>query len=207
MSLLRHRSRLLSVAPSLTLGEHWLRAVTNVAWVVLSLFSYRRELHVDARTRRITLRERRLWSTTVTRVDFDAIDHIEYGYTDLTTSLFTSVDAWRLSLQSADNIEHFRVGLKLKDGRQLPLFSFIGDGEKMNGLLGVLMGDSLIDFTGEQEDDSYAFVKALQDVTALQLGPPLPGGLDRRGQKCSSCGHVNVPRARCLYCGAAIASP
>jgi hypothetical protein len=206
MSLIHRRSRLLSVAPSLTLAEDWLRATTNDVWVVLSLFSYRRQVHVDARTRRITVRERRFWRTRETRVDVDAVAHIEYGFASLGTSFFGTYSSGRATLQSADTVERFHVGLLLKDGRRLPLFSFVGDGERMNGLLGVLLGDSIVDFSGEQEEDSYAFVKALQDLTGLQLGPALPGGVEHRGPKCPSCGHANVPRARCLYCGAALAS-
>ncbi len=207
MSIVHRRSRLLSVTPTLTLAEDWLHASTSPLWVALSLGSYRRQLHVDARTGRIIVRERRYWLTRETRLAFGDVAHIEYGFASTSTSFFGTYSAGRATLQSADSIERFHIGLVLKDGRQLPLFSFVGDGEKMNGLLGVLLGDSIIDFSGEQEDDSYAFVKALQDLTGLQLGPALPGGVEQRGPKCPSCGHANVPRARCLYCGASITGP
>lgn len=205
MSLVHCRSRLLGVAPEVIVHDGLLIARTNDVWTALSLFSYRRELYVDARRSRIMLRERRFWRTRETRLDFDAVDHVEYGYGSFSTSFFTTVQSGRLSLQSADSLERFRVALVLKNGERLPLFSFVGDGERMTGGLGVLLGDSLVDFSGEQEAESYRFVRHLQRLTGFRLGPALAAGLEAGRQKCPSCGHENAPRARCLYCGAALA--
>ena len=205
MSLIQRRSALLSVAPEVVAGSGWLRASTHGFWVALSLFSYRRELHVDANRELITLRERRMWFLTrEQRVSFAEVDHIAYGFGDWATSSLTTVESGRLTLRGGDSVERFHVALVLKTGERWPLFAFVGDGERMTGVVGVLTGDSVFDFTGEQEAESYNFVKQLQQLTGLSLGPPLPGNIDYRGQKCSSCGHANVPRARCLYCGAAV---
>jgi hypothetical protein len=206
MSLIHRRSRLLSLAPKVLAGNGWLRASTHGFWVALSLFSYKRELHVDAKRELITLKERWCWQTTENRVSFAVIDHIEYGFGDWATSFFTAVQSGRYALRGADSVERFYVALVLKTGQSLPLFVFVGDGERMTGLAGVLMGDGIVDFSGEQESESLLFVKQLQQLTRLQLGPALPGNLERRGQKCSSCGHANAARARCLYCGAQLAA-
>jgi hypothetical protein len=131
------------------------------------------------------------------------VDHISYHYRDLPTSFFSTFRARSYTLQAADTLEHFEVELVLKNDEHLPLFSFVGDGERMTGLLGVAMGDSLVDFQGEQEAESLRFVRELERLTRLPLGPALPRGVERRaGPPCPGCGQANVPRARCLYCGA-----
>jgi len=205
MSLIQRRWARLSLAPEVLAGNGWLRARTHGFWVALSLFSYRRELHVDAKRQLFTLRERRFWSTSTLEVSFGAVAHIEYGFDDWTTSAISSVESGRFTLRGADSVERFRVALVLKTGTRVPLFAFVGDGERMTGVAGVLMGDSVVDFTGEQETESLAFVKQLQRLTGLSLGPQLADNIDRGSNQCSSCGQANVPRPRCLYCGAPLA--
>ena len=203
MSLIGGRSRLLSLAPHVIVGETWLLAKTHGLWVALSLLSYRRQLHVDARTRKISWSERRLWRTRRIQLGFDAIDHIEYAYSELPTSFFSGILAGRLSVHRADSMERFQVNLVLEDEQRLPLFSFLGEGSKMTGLVGALLGDDLVDLEGNQEEESYGFVKQLQRLTQLRLGSALPHALAQRlSAKCNKCGQANVPRARCLYCGA-----
>ena len=206
MSLVGRRSALLSIAPQLVTGEHWMLASTSRMWTALTLFSYRRELRVDARKERIIIDERRLWRTRRTELRFEEVDHISYHYGELPTSFFSTFAARSYTLQTADAVEQFEVELVLKSGEQLPLFSFVGDGERMTGWLGVAMGDSVLDFQGEQEAESLTFVRELERLTRLPLGPALPAGVERRaGPPCPECGQANVPRARCLYCGARLA--
>jgi hypothetical protein len=65
---------------------------------------------------------------------------------ELPTSIFSTFAAWRHTLRAGDTLEHFQVKLVLKSEEHLPLFWFAGDGERMTGLIGVLMGDSVLDF-------------------------------------------------------------
>lgn len=191
-----------SVAPRVVVGQRWLTARTHRLWSLMSLFSYQRELWVDAGQRQIRLRERIWWRTRETRLSIDAVDHIEYRYFGLSTSFFTSFGGGRLTTETADRVDRFKVGLVLKSGECLPLFTFIGEGAAATGVMGTLLGDGWLDMEGQQEQESRGFVDHLMRLTKLGLGPSLPRQVaERRGTRCSQCGQLNAPRGRCLYCG------
>lgn len=205
MSIVKVSSGALSLAPHVTFGQNWLTARTHRLWEVLSLFSFQRVLWVDAGRRQVRLRERRWWKTRETQLSIDAIDHIEYRYLALPTSFFTSYGAWRMTAETGDRLDRFAVSLVLKSGEHLPLFTFIGEGAVMTGTFGALLGDDWLDMEGKQEQEARGFVEHLMRLTKLGLNPSLPRqAAERRGTRCPQCGQLNAPRARCLYCGAAL---
>jgi len=207
VSIIHWRTGLLSLGPHFVATDTWLMARTHRFWTALSLFSYERVLRVDATSRLIALRERRGWRTRWTQLSIDEVDHIAYGYHSITTDLSTTSRNGRLGIDTADQVDNYSIELVLKVGDPVPLFSFIGEGATMSGVLGVLMGDSLIDFEGKQDEESRVFVRQLMRVTGLGLGPSLPQELaDRRGTRCPRCNQLNVPRTSCLYCGAELAA-
>jgi len=196
----------LSISPHVVVGQHWLSARTHRLWSLLSLFSYQRELWVDAGQRRVRVRERKWWKTRETLVSIDAIEHIDYRYIGLPTAFFAHVRRYnQTTLETADRMDRFQVSLVLKSGEHLPLFTFIGEGAVSTGIVGSLLGDSWLDLEGKQEEQARTFVEHLMRLTQLGLGPSLPQqAAERRGMRCFQCGQVNAPRPRCLYCGAAL---
>lgn len=205
VSIVKLRAGVFSIAPRVVVGERWMQARTHRLWSVLSLFSFERELYVDMNRRQLRLRERRWWRARERLLGIDAIDHIEYRYEGWATSFFTSFRSSRLSLETADRVDRFAVGLVLKNGEHLPLFTFVGEGAAMTGGLGVLLGDNWLDCEGTQEQDARGFIDHLTRLTKLGLGPSLPRQVaERRGVCCPQCGQRNAPRPRCLYCGAAL---
>jgi hypothetical protein len=203
VSLVKWSSGALSIAPHVVVGQNWLMARTHRLWSLLSLFSYQRELWVDGAQRQLRLRERMGWKTREKRVRVDAIDHIEYRYAGLLTSFFTSYDRSQTTLETSDRLDSFTVGLVLKSGEHLPLFTFFGEGAVTTGALGTLLGDAWLDLEGQQEQEARGFVEHLMRLTQLGLGPSLPRqAAERRGTRCPQCNQLNAPRARCLYCGA-----
>jgi hypothetical protein len=205
MSIVKVSSGALSLAPHVVIGQNWLTARTHRLWELLSLFSFQRVLWVDAGQRQVRLRERRWWKTRETRLSIDAIDHIEYRYLGLPTSFFTSYRAGRMTAETGDRLDRFVVGLVLKSGEHVPLFTFIGEGAVTTGTLGALLGDDWLDMEGKQEQEARGFVEHLMRLTKLGLNPSLPRqAAERRGTRCPQCGQLNAPRARCLYCGAAL---
>jgi hypothetical protein len=173
-----------SIAPYVVVGQRWLMARTHRIWLLLSLFSYQRELWVDAGQRQVRVRER---------------------YFGLPTSFFTYYRAGRMTAETGDRVDRFVVGLALKSGEHLPLFTFMGEGAVATGALGTLLGDDWLDMEGQQEHETRGFVERLMRLTKLGLNPSLPRqAAERLGSRCPQCGQLNAPRARCLYCGAAL---
>ncbi|HTV17622.1 MAG TPA: hypothetical protein VMG12_03100 [Polyangiaceae bacterium] len=206
MSIVKLNAPGLSIAPHVVVGQNWLSARTHRLWSLLSLFSYQRELWVDAGQRRVRLRERKWWKTREMQLGIDAIDHIDYRYIGLPTAFYPHVQRYRqTTLETADRMDRFQIALVLKSGEHLPLFTFIGEGSVSTGLVGTLLGDSWLDLEGKQEEQARGFVEHLMRLTQLGLGPSLPRqAAERRGMRCFQCGQTNAPRARCLYCGAAL---
>lgn len=179
MGFLEVTSPFSAVNPKVSFEDGVLRARTNLFLQVLSLFSWNKRVVVDAEARTITVKRRYLWILqSETEIGFDDISHIEYRYGSLTTSF-----DWLGNAQ--DVLESFSVDLALHDGSEHRLFSFRGDGARSTGAVGVLLGDSLVDYQGDQAKRSLSYVDALQELTGKGLsknarGRYGPGPLGRR---------------------------
>lgn len=204
MSLYRAQSSLLSVAPRVSRVGTAIVVRTAWLWQLLSLFLYLRTVRISPALRRIDIDTRWLWLWHRHHiVHFDAIANIEYSFHSVGTSW---VWFWRWGIERSDQVESFRVGVALRDsGQVIPIATFRGEGSSMTGLTGVLLGDSLIDAEGTQEDASRQFVELLERTLEVPIGRPLILGGTRSLYVCGGCGRSGAPgRASCLYCGGAI---
>ncbi|WP_433926630.1 hypothetical protein AB3662_27335 [Sorangium cellulosum] len=199
MSLVVARSSLLSSVPRVWVDGDHLHARTSFGVRALSLFSYAMTLHVDRRARYVFIERRTLWFLRRSRaIPFGQIEHIDYRFSSVTTE-------WGLGGRPTDQVESFSVDLVLR-GEEEPvrLFRFRGEGSVSTGHLGVLLGDTIVDLEGGQEDASRRFVALLQEFIGVGLGKPMPRLRDGSGRAwaCLSCMRPAPPRpGRCLYCG------
>lgn len=168
---------------------------------ILSLGGYDHEVILDRSLRRITVLEKRFWRRTATLLRFQDVDHIDYEYRALPTG-FTSV--W----QAADAFETFEIHLVLRDGRRVLVARYHGEGAAETGLAGVLLDDSIIDVSGDQEEHAYALVRLLATTLGVGVGSRVPPIRDALGRlhACTGCRRPSPPRRKkCQYCGAAVA--
>jgi hypothetical protein len=130
---------------------------------VLLLGSSCRRVVVDPRSDTITLKTRSLWffRKTVT-LRYSDISHFEYRYGSLATS-------WDFLGNVHDSLESYSVSAALHRGEEVYLISFRGAGSAQTGALGVLLGDSVVDFQGDQGSRSLGFIDALQAFTGIGL--------------------------------------
>ncbi len=191
------RSRAFSFRPrierrggGLSLGTPWLVQL-------LTLFAYRRDVHVGAATQGIVVVERTFWFRRLVRViRFRDVRRVTYSFERLRTS-------WDLFGRAHDQLELFAVGLELHGtGEVVPLARFVGEGAR-GDISTWLLGDDLVDFAGTQEDESRVLVTELCRRIGVGLGPDEHGALRRTGPEwlCGGCGRRVAPRPKCLYCG------
>ena len=209
MSLATREVSWLSLAPRVSIDRSSLRIRTNALLEVLSLGASCTEAVIDSRRRRIDVRRRRFWRTSFRSYRFSEVDHVSYNHADLGTSWIASASL-RGGVQAgrADTVERFCLGLVMKDGERVPIATFRGEGARTTGLMGVALGDDVLDFHGSQERDSRALVEQVLARLQVRLGPALLA--EERGaeltQQCPSCGQrTSINRADCLYCGARLA--
>jgi len=174
-------------------------ARTSLLVRVLTLFFSGVYLHVDRRARYLFLDRRYFWFFKRSRaIAFAQIDRIEYGFD-------STVTKYGYQGQALDQVETFTVEIVLKEGDEhIPLFRFRGLGAVSTGLTGLMQGDDLVDYEGDQERKSLAFVQALKDFLGVPLGKAVPQLTDESGTKysCGQCGRPGPPRqGDCLYCG------
>jgi hypothetical protein len=169
-------SRLFSVAPAIYTGPGWLIAKTSFRGRLLSLFSMRRSVTVDATRRTVTIVHRVLWLAARRRVvPFAKVEKILFSLSDLNP--LAAPDLQHSSIDS------FAVSLGLTDGRQVHLFRFVGQGVFQTGwdsLCEQWIPDAVYDFfnrfhvSGAQAADSREFVNHLQHL----LGVPVDRGTE-----------------------------
>lgn len=199
MSLVHVATGLLNFAPRVRVQGPVLEAWTSPVHRALTLSLRTKHLHIDRSTKRLSFLRRSAWFVdNLTTRRFDEIDHVKYRFAALPTALGWSLDGYGRT----DQVERFSVELVMKNGDELHLFDFIGEGSVGTGWMGVLMGgDDLVDWAGRQESESLAFVELLSTYLEVPLGPRLPsvGGFLHH---CTSCQRSRPPREKkCLYCG------
>jgi hypothetical protein len=176
---------------------------TALFWQLMSLFAYEHSVGIDRAQRYVVLATRRFWFWTTTRVvRFSEIQCLEYGYFGIANEWFISPSYSR----PTDEIDHFSVGIRLKnDGEVLPLCSHTGEGSIHTGLVGVLLGDDLIDVAGTQEEESHDLVRLLSRFMGLSIGnvrPEYQPGTRGPAGICAKCARSSaLLRGACVYCG------
>lgn len=163
MSLGVLTSPLSAINPKIWFADGVLHARTNLLLQILCLFFWKKRVEVDPATSTIRIYKRYLWILeSTTEISFSEISHLEYRYGSLTTS-------WDLFGNSLDRVEAFTVDLALHDQSEVRLLSFRGDGAVRTGMIGVALGDSVIDAQGDQEQRSLAYIDFLQELTGKGL--------------------------------------
>jgi hypothetical protein len=161
-------------------------------------FAAHRTVSIDQEKRLIQVFGTRVWFfKNYRRIKFDEVEHIAYKYSSTWTS-------WNWRGEAHDLIEIFTVGLKLKASDEIvPLGSFVGEGA-VGDFSTWLMGDSLFDVAGTQDDDSRSLVTQLCELLQVPLGHAARAPVnDSQGRawRCESCGRFVAPKPKCLYCG------
>lgn len=180
-----------------------LYAQTPLLARILRLFSFSTTLEVDPWTEHVHLERCYLWCFHRSRtLSFHEIERINYRYLGVP---FRFGSFW---WGRTERVETFYVDLVLKgSGEQIPLFRFRGRGSVGGGWLGVVLGDSAVDSSGDQDEASRQLIDLLCKHIGVGLGKPNPRLRDAAGhvKTCVQCGRAAAPRAqKCLYCGGAL---
>jgi hypothetical protein len=170
---------------------------THALLRLLSLWSYDYEVSFDMVRKQIVISKRTLWFLRKTRtIPFSQVRRIQNDYASMGTS-------WDYSLQRNAAVESFTVSLVLaKDEEIIPVARFRGRGSVMRGWTGVLMGDSLVDVEGNQQDASKLFAEELEQVLLLNPRAATKPLSSPPTHSCVECGQAApYNREDCLYCG------
>ena len=172
IKLLLRGSPLLSIAPRVAAGPGWLIATSSFPAMLLSLFSYSRAVCVDSDARQVHVRSRYLWFCRWHKVvRFDEVEKILYFLSDLSPA--TTIGA------TGDTIDRFKVQLRLHDGSDVHLTSFVGAGTFQRGWdTWWFLPDWLFtlertfDMSGAQAIQSREFLDRLQRLLQVPVGRP-----------------------------------
>src|SRR5580704_17067820 len=119
-------SQWLSVSPEIHKGPGWLIARTSFRGRLLTLFSTRRTVTVDAQKRMVTIADRLFWFAGKRRA---------IPYTRIEKILYSLCDLHPLAVPELEHhtIDDFQVCLGLVDGSDVTLFQFVGPGVIQTG--------------------------------------------------------------------------
>jgi hypothetical protein len=173
---------------------------------LVSFFSIKRQIRVDATTRKVTIHARKWWFVNSSEtIPFASISHIDISEITVGTSPGYTPDGvgWR------DQQENYIPFLITTNGKRVELLSFYGEGSVHTGWWGVLLGDQIIDFKGRQEKRAREFATRVAQMVGVTFGVESKVVSNTRSTdgkiKCASCGHYNATgHTKCLYCGAEI---
>jgi hypothetical protein len=159
-------SPLLSVCPCIRKSEGKLVAATALRLRILTLGATYREVVVDPKNQELTIYRRYFWFfPRRRRVRFGAIEAVAYGYQDWGGASWS----W-----AHDSVDLYSVRLRLRDGDELHLFYFYGDGTFTNDGPWpdwLYWNDYLYDMSGTQETESRAFVELLCKMIGVSVVP------------------------------------
>jgi len=126
-----------------------------------------RKLTVDPKQKILRMVWRRFWLfRTSRRIEFDWIEELRYGYADMSSG-------WGAYQEN----DLFTVGLKLKNGEEITLFRFFGEGDFVNNSIWpdwmYWEGFLLAKYTrGDQERESLLFADLLSRLIGVPIGNP-----------------------------------
>ena len=170
MSLVTVTSPLHAIGPHVWWDEGRLCARTSRFWQGATLGAWRKEVVVDPGTRTVAIHTRTFWLAKGTvEVPFDAISHVAYRHGGFATAWIGGLRGSSLQGTATDGVESYSVALALHDRDEIHLFSFMGDDSHQTGVAGVLLGDSIVDVRGDQQERSLRYVDALLELTGKGL--------------------------------------
>jgi hypothetical protein len=161
-------SQIFSIGPRIR--EDGGRLVATTAWRyrLLTLGTSLRRVVVDAEDQVVRIRRRSVWLFRREKtIPFSAIKGVTYGYDPWSPG---SLFSW-----SYDSLDIYSVGLSLRNGDDVHLFNFLGDGTFTNdGPLPDWMywRDFAGDLVGTQDQDSKAFAELLSRAVGVPITPP-----------------------------------
>jgi hypothetical protein len=159
--------RLLNVRPRITRRKDGLAATTAPHVMVLALGLRLRTVLIDPHQRAVRIFARNGWLFTRVRyIPFDVVVVVLYGYSDMTL--------FRLPIGSYTELDLFAVGLRLRNGEEVELCRFFGQGDWVNNSWTQDWADSGEEFVaelgrGSQENESRVYAEAV----AQMIGAPL----------------------------------
>ena len=158
-------------APRPTIKKEGVFLVIQSGWrtALLTLCGRHRRVAVDPQSKIIHVRDRRFWFFIDRKVyAFDRIQEIIYSYSDLFNSDWFSHDSEDL----------FRVGFWLRDGKEIILFRFFGQGEFVNNSIWpdwMMWGDILPGQIVTRDMDSAS--ERLANLLGQMVGVPVGNGI------------------------------
>lgn len=161
--------RLLNVRPKVSKEGDVLVARSGWKSHLFSLGFGGRTVRVEPKQRAIKVRTRRFWGfTTSKRIDFDWVEAVLYGYHDASVGLYA---------YQANDL--FTVGLQLKNGEEITLFRFFGEGDFLNNSIWpdwMYWSDILVAqySRGTQESESLLFADLLSRMIGVPVENPRP---------------------------------
>jgi hypothetical protein len=159
------RFSLLSVTPRIRKEDGKLVARTSLVGLLITLTLLHRTVTVDPEKRLLTVRRRLFWFFTRTRsVPFGHIESLTYSYEDWNPSTGMGF--------AGDTTDCFTVRLNLKDGEQVHLFHFFGEGTFTNNSVlpdWMYWPDYAFDAAGTQTEKSKAYVELLESILSVPL--------------------------------------
>lgn len=196
MSLIQFRSGLLTLAPRVWSEGTRLHIRNNLLLRCLTLFGHVHTVVVDTRRKHVEVRRRWLWlHVRERRIPFERIAYVDYSFHSLIT-------ACTGHMQTADQVESFRIALVLDDDTRITVCHYRGEGTAMTGWGGVLFGDRVFDSGGNQEAASRRLVDILTGMLDVPLGARLLSRDAARIAVCEKCNrHLTAGEARCPMCG------
>jgi len=202
MSLTVFKSNLLSLKPHVYNKDGVLVIETCFIFRLLSLFTYYRRVEMSAQNRTISILRKVFpcFPSTI-ELNFDDIYYLDYSFDSIVSDF--STNQWSFG-EHTDQAERFSVNVITHDNQKHLIGSFMGDGSICTGMRGIMISDdSIIDFSGTQEEESRKFVKILSKILQVPIGQPLKDIADMID--CPVCGHPNSSNLpKCIYCGAVL---
>ena len=153
---------LLAIKPRAKLVEGCLIIETPWFFRILSFGFYYKMVMVDPVSRIFSFgRKRSEWTRLI---PFEAIERLDYSFAE------AGINRDSLLLGSHDSIECYTLSIILrKEGERVVLGRFSGEGSVDHGWKGILVGDDVLDYRGDQWECSLGVVKLLQAMTGLPL--------------------------------------
>jgi hypothetical protein len=164
MSLFNQTLGLLTMKPKVWTEGEKLIGRCPLSLRLLTLFFYDKTVTVDRRIKLFKIESKILWIfKSHTIIPFKRIKSISYAYDSMSTS-------YSLLRGSMDEVENYSIYLELTNPEErLKVFNFFGEGAVNTGLTGVLCGDDIVDFKGDQEDTSRSYIDLLLQYTGKNL--------------------------------------
>lgn len=189
--------------PKIIYGGRHISARTCIMLQLVSFFSMKRQIRVDAITRKVTIHTRKWWIVNRSEtIPFASISHVDISAITVGTSPGYTPEGvgWR------NQQENYIPFLMTTNEKRIELLSFYGEGSVHTGWWGVLLGDQIIDFKGRQEKRALEFATRVAQMVGVPFGVESKVVSDTRSTvgkiKCGSCGHyIATGHTKCLYCG------